>query len=51
MLTRRAALSGLAAASLPPNLPCRAPAEMSAMLPGEVAKWAAVIKLANVKVE
>jgi tripartite-type tricarboxylate transporter receptor subunit TctC len=29
----------------------KTPAEMSAMLPGEVAKWAAVIKLANVTVE
>jgi tripartite-type tricarboxylate transporter receptor subunit TctC len=29
----------------------RTPAEMSAMLPAEVEKWAAVIKLANVTVE
>ena len=29
----------------------KTPAEMSAMLPGEVEKWAAVIKLANVTVE
>jgi tripartite-type tricarboxylate transporter receptor subunit TctC len=29
----------------------KTPAEMSAMLPGEVAKWAAVIKTANVTVE
>ena len=29
----------------------KTPAEMSAMLPGEVAKWAAVVKTANVTVE
>jgi tripartite-type tricarboxylate transporter receptor subunit TctC len=29
----------------------KTPAEMSAMLPGEVAKWAAVVKAANVTVE
>jgi hypothetical protein len=27
------------------------PAEISAMLPGEVAKWAAVVKTANVTVD
>ena len=29
----------------------KTPAEMAAMLPGEVAKWAAVVKLANVSVD
>ena len=41
--------ASLARQGLPVAL--KTPAEMSAMLPGEVAKWAAVIKLANVTVE
>jgi tripartite-type tricarboxylate transporter receptor subunit TctC len=41
--------TSLASQGLPVAL--KTPAEMSAMLPGEVAKWAAVIKLANVTVE
>ena len=41
--------ASLARRGLPVAL--KTPAEMSAMLPGEVAKWAAVIKLANVTVE
>ncbi|HEY2136187.1 MAG TPA: tripartite tricarboxylate transporter substrate binding protein [Xanthobacteraceae bacterium] len=41
--------TGLARQGLPIAL--RTPAEMSAMLPAEVEKWAAVIRLANVTVE
>jgi tripartite-type tricarboxylate transporter receptor subunit TctC len=41
--------ASLARQGLPVAL--KTPAEMSAMLPDEVAKWAAVIKLANVTVE
>ena len=41
--------TNLARQGLPVAL--KTPAEMSAMLPGEVEKWAAVIKLANVTVE
>ena len=41
--------SSLARQGLPVAL--KTPAEMSAMLPGEVAKWAAVVKLAHVTVE
>jgi tripartite-type tricarboxylate transporter receptor subunit TctC len=48
-LTKDTVKSGLARQGLPIAL--KTPAEMSAMLPGEVAKWAAVIKLANVTVE
>jgi tripartite-type tricarboxylate transporter receptor subunit TctC len=41
--------ANLARQGLPVAL--KTPAEMSAMLPAEVAKWAAVVKLANVTVE
>lgn len=41
--------ANLARQGLPVAL--KTPAEMSAMLPGEVAKWAAVVKIANVTVE
>jgi tripartite-type tricarboxylate transporter receptor subunit TctC len=41
--------ANLARQGLPVAL--KTPAEMSAMLPGEVAKWAAVIKIANVTVD
>lgn len=41
--------ASLARQGLPVAL--KTPAEMSAMLPGEVAKWAAVVKIANVTVE
>ena len=41
--------NNLARQGLPVAL--KTPAEMSAMLPGEVAKWAAVVKLANVTVD
>jgi tripartite-type tricarboxylate transporter receptor subunit TctC len=48
-LAKDAVRQNLARQGLPVAL--KTPAEMSAMLPGEVAKWAAVIKAANVTVE
>ena len=48
-LANESVRASLARQGLPVAL--KTPAEMSAMLPGEVAKWAAVIKLANVTVE
>ena len=48
-LSNESVRASLARQGLPVAL--KTPAEMSAMLPGEVAKWAAVIKLANVTVE
>jgi tripartite-type tricarboxylate transporter receptor subunit TctC len=49
VMAKESVRSSLARQGLPVAL--RTPAEMSAMLPAEVAKWAAVIKLANVTVE
>ena len=48
-LAKESVQATLAKQGLPVAL--KTPAEMSAMLPGEVAKWAAVIKLANVTVD
>ncbi len=48
-MAKESVQSTLARQGLPVAL--KTPAEMSAMLPGEVEKWAAVIKLANVTVE
>jgi tripartite-type tricarboxylate transporter receptor subunit TctC len=48
-LTKEAVTSKLALQGLPIAL--KTPAEMAAMLPGEVQKWAAVIKTANVTIE
>jgi tripartite-type tricarboxylate transporter receptor subunit TctC len=48
-LAKETVRSNLARQGLPVAL--KTPAELSAMLPGEVAKWAAVIKTANVTVE
>ena len=48
-LANESVRASLARQGLPVAL--KTPTEMSAMLPGEVAKWAAVIKLANVTVE
>jgi tripartite-type tricarboxylate transporter receptor subunit TctC len=48
-LAKETVRSNLARQGLPVAL--RTPAEIAAMLPGEVAKWAAVIKTANVTVE
>jgi tripartite-type tricarboxylate transporter receptor subunit TctC len=48
-LANESVRANLARQGLPVAL--KTPAEMSAMLPGEVEKWAAVIKLANVTVE
>ena len=48
-LTKASVTTSLERQGLPIAL--KTPAEMSAMLPAEVAKWAAVIKLANVKVD
>jgi tripartite-type tricarboxylate transporter receptor subunit TctC len=48
-LTKETVTSNLARQGLPIAL--KTPAEMSAMIPGEVAKWAAVIKTANVTIE
>ena len=48
-LTKTSVTTSLERQGLPIAL--KTPAEMSAMLPAEVAKWAAVIKLANVTVD
>jgi len=48
-MAKESVQSSLARQGLP--VAVKTPAEMSAMLPGEVEKWAAVIKLANVTVE
>jgi len=48
-LAKDSVRQSLARQGLPVAL--KSPAELSAMLPGEVAKWAAVIKTANVTVE
>ena len=48
-LAKDSVKSTLAKQGLPVAL--KTPAEMSAMLPGEIAKWAAVIKLAHVTVD
>jgi tripartite-type tricarboxylate transporter receptor subunit TctC len=48
-MAKESVRSNLARQGLPVAL--KTPAEMSAMLPGEVEKWAAVIKLAHVTVE
>jgi tripartite-type tricarboxylate transporter receptor subunit TctC len=48
-LTKEAVTSKLALQGLPIAL--KTPAEMAAMLPGEVQKWATVIKTANVTIE
>lgn len=48
-LTEEAVRAKLAQQGIPPAI--QTPAEVSAMLPGEVEKWAAVIKLANVTVD
>ena len=48
-MAKESVRANLARQGLPVAL--KTPAEMSAMLPGEVEKWAAVIKLANVTVE
>ena len=48
-LTNDAVRAKLTQLGIPPAL--KSPAEVSAMLPGEVEKWAAVIKLANVTVD
>ena len=48
-LARETVRANLARQGLP--VAVKTPAEMSAMLPGEVAKWAAVVKTANVTVE
>jgi tripartite-type tricarboxylate transporter receptor subunit TctC len=48
-LTKASVTTNLERQGLPIAL--KTPAEMSAMLPAEVAKWAAVIKLANVTVD
>lgn len=48
-LSQSAVASALAAQGMTVSL--RSPAEMAAWLPGEVAKWAAVIKAANVTVD
>ena len=48
-LTKASVTTSLERQGLPIAL--KTPAEMSAMLPAEVAKWAAVIKLANVTVD
>ena len=48
-LTKEAVTSNLARQGLPIAL--KTPAEMSAMLPAEVEKWAAVIKVANVTLD
>jgi tripartite-type tricarboxylate transporter receptor subunit TctC len=48
-MAKESVRSNLARQGLP--VAVKTPAEMSAMLPGEVAKWAAVIKTANVTVD
>lgn len=48
-MSKEAVQASLARQGLPVAL--KTPAQMSAMLPGEVEKWAAVIKLANVTVD
>jgi tripartite-type tricarboxylate transporter receptor subunit TctC len=48
-LTKESVTTALERQGLP--IAVKTPAEMAAMLPGEVAKWAAVIKLANVTVD
>jgi tripartite-type tricarboxylate transporter receptor subunit TctC len=48
-LTTEAVRAKLTQQGIPPAI--KTPAEVSAMLPGEVERWAAVIKLANVKVD
>jgi tripartite-type tricarboxylate transporter receptor subunit TctC len=49
VLTSEAGRAALARQGIPPWL--KTPAEISAMLPGEVEKWAAVIRTANVSVD
>jgi tripartite-type tricarboxylate transporter receptor subunit TctC len=48
-MAKESVRSNLARQGLP--VAVKTPAEMSAMLPGEVAKWAAVVKTANVTVD
>jgi len=48
-LSKESVREAMAKQGIPPAL--RPPAEIAAMLPGEVAKWAAVIKAANVVME
>jgi tripartite-type tricarboxylate transporter receptor subunit TctC len=48
-LSGEAAKSAIASQGM--TLALRPPAEVAAWLPGEVAKWAAVIKAANVSVD
>lgn len=48
-MARESVRANLARQGLP--VAVKTPAEMSAMLPGEVAKWAAVVKTANVTVD
>jgi tripartite-type tricarboxylate transporter receptor subunit TctC len=45
-LSKDAVRTAMAKQGIPPAL--KTPAEVAAMLPGEVAKWAAVIKASNV---
>jgi tripartite-type tricarboxylate transporter receptor subunit TctC len=49
VMAKESVRTNLAKQGLPVDV--RSPAEITAMLPGEVAKWAAVIKAANVMVE
>ena len=49
VLSKESVREAMAKQGIPPAL--RPPAEIAAMLPGEVAKWAAVIKAANVVME
>jgi tripartite-type tricarboxylate transporter receptor subunit TctC len=48
-LSKESVRAAMTKQGIPPVL--KPPAEIAAMLPGEVAKWAAVIKAANVVVE
>ena len=48
-MAKESVRANLARQGLPVAL--KTPAEMSAMLPGEIAKWAAVVRTANVTVD